>query len=66
MFLLPLDGCDLVLRAQWVRTHGDITWEFCIMVVRFIVREEQIDITVKRERCKWCLDIECNEYQEFF
>ena len=33
--ILPLGGCDVVLRAQWLQTLGPILWDFQRMWMQF-------------------------------
>lgn len=33
--MLPLDGCDMVLGAQWLRTLGHILWDFSNLKMEF-------------------------------
>ncbi|KAL5818739.1 hypothetical protein ACOSQ4_022581 [Xanthoceras sorbifolium] len=34
-FILPLEGCDVVLGTQWLRTLGPIQWDFDKMQMKF-------------------------------
>lgn len=33
--VLPLGGCDLVLRTQWLKTLGLIQWDFNLLTMAF-------------------------------
>ena len=35
LYLIELEECDAVLRAQWLRTLGPITWNFKTMEMGF-------------------------------
>lgn len=35
ILLLPLGGCNLVLRAQWLSTLGTIKWDFQLLRMEF-------------------------------
>ncbi|XP_034198084.1 uncharacterized protein LOC117613593 [Prunus dulcis] len=37
MYLLPLEGCDAVLGAQWLSTLGPIVWDFSQLQMKFNV-----------------------------
>ena len=45
LFILPLD--DLLLGARWLRTLGDITWNFSQLAMHFIVDGNQVTIKGK-------------------
>ncbi|XP_077232632.1 uncharacterized protein LOC143869985 [Tasmannia lanceolata] len=47
LFLLPQDGCDLVLGAQWLRTLGDITWNFSKLIMQFSLNGKRVIIKGK-------------------
>ncbi|KAG6488248.1 hypothetical protein ZIOFF_057007 [Zingiber officinale] len=49
LFLLPLDGCDVVLGAQWLRTLGDIIWNFSQLTMRFQDQGKEVCIRGKRQ-----------------
>ncbi|XP_042452681.1 uncharacterized protein LOC122037297 [Zingiber officinale] len=49
LFLLPLDGCDVVLRAQWLRTLGDIIWNFSQLTMRFQDQGKEVCIRGKKQ-----------------
>lgn len=49
-FLIALEGCDIVLGAQWLRTLGPILWDFSQLSMKFslngsdyILKGETID-----------------------
>lgn len=44
LFLLSLEGYDLVLGARWLRTLGDITWNFSKLVMRFTLDGKKVVI----------------------
>lgn len=35
VFILPINGCEILLGARWLRTLGDILWNFEAMTMRF-------------------------------
>lgn len=37
--ILPVSGCEVVLGTTWLKTLGDITWNFDKMRIRFQVQE---------------------------
>ncbi|XP_077219753.1 uncharacterized protein LOC143853943 [Tasmannia lanceolata] len=47
LFLLPLDGCDIVLGAQWLLTLGDITWNFSKLIMQFSLNGKRVTIKGK-------------------
>ncbi|KAG6484069.1 hypothetical protein ZIOFF_060863 [Zingiber officinale] len=49
LFFLPLDGCDVVLGAQWLRTLGDIIWNFSQLTMRFQDQGKEVCIRGKRQ-----------------
>ena len=38
-FLLPLQGCDIVLGIQWLKSLGPIQWDFNTLSMRFKVQD---------------------------
>lgn len=34
-FLLPLEGCDIVLGIHWLRTLGPVLWDFASLTMTF-------------------------------
>ncbi|KAG6528131.1 hypothetical protein ZIOFF_010280 [Zingiber officinale] len=49
LFLLPLDGCDVVLGAQWLKTLGDIIWNFSQLTMRFQDQGKEVCIRGKKQ-----------------
>uniref|UniRef100_A0A2N9IXL2 Retrotransposon gag domain-containing protein n=1 Tax=Fagus sylvatica TaxID=28930 RepID=A0A2N9IXL2_FAGSY len=41
-FILPLEGYDVVMGTQWLRTLGEILWDFSKLVMRFTVAGREI------------------------
>ena len=41
VLLIPIESCDMVLGVQWLRTLGEISWNFQEMVMRFQVDGQQ-------------------------
>lgn len=39
-YILPVSGCEIVLGASWLRTLGDIVWNFDSMVMKFRIQEK--------------------------
>ena len=44
-FVLPLQGCDLVLGVQWLKTLGPIIWNFHTLTMQF--RVDEVDVNLK-------------------
>ncbi|KAK2971290.1 hypothetical protein RJ640_001316 [Escallonia rubra] len=42
LYLLPLEGCDAVLGAQWLSTLGRITWDFSKLQMSFKVNGKEM------------------------
>ncbi|KAG8490490.1 hypothetical protein CXB51_013599 [Gossypium anomalum] len=38
LMVLPLKGCDIVLRLQWLLALGDIIWNFGSLTMQFMVK----------------------------
>ncbi|KAK3035596.1 hypothetical protein RJ639_033188 [Escallonia herrerae] len=43
-FLLPLEGYDAVLGAQWLSTLGPIVWDFSKLCMTFTVGEREVNL----------------------
>ena len=41
-YLLPLEGYDIVLGTQWLRTLGPILWDFAKLQMKFKVAEAEV------------------------
>ena len=41
-FVLPLRGCDMVLRVQWLVTVGSILWDFFHLTMQFTMENRCI------------------------
>ena len=39
---LPLQGCDIVLGIQWLKTLGPIVWDFQALTMQFKVNGRQV------------------------
>ncbi|KAI9182262.1 hypothetical protein LWI28_023696 [Acer negundo] len=48
-YLLPLEGYDIVLGTQWLRTLGPIWWDFAKLQMKFKVAEA--DVILQGESC---------------
>ena len=44
LYLLPLEGSDAVLGAQWLRTLGPIVWDFSKLLMKFQVGEKEVTL----------------------
>ena len=44
-YALPLGGCDVVLGVPWLRTLGQVLWDFDKMVMQFVVGNTSFYIT---------------------
>ncbi|XP_028055574.1 uncharacterized protein LOC114259749 [Camellia sinensis] len=44
-FLLPLEGCDAVLGAQWLSTLGPIIWDFSKLQMKFCHEGKEVVFT---------------------
>ncbi|KAJ0083278.1 hypothetical protein Patl1_30743 [Pistacia atlantica] len=40
--VLPLEGYDVVLRTQWLRTLGPINWDFSKMLMKFYAKGKEM------------------------
>lgn len=43
-YILPLEGYDVVLGAQWLRTLGPILWDFSKMLMIFKLEEKKVEL----------------------
>ncbi|XP_077236504.1 uncharacterized protein LOC143878006 [Tasmannia lanceolata] len=43
-YLLPLEGYDVVLGTQWLRTLGPIIWDFSRMQMKFKVNDKEVTL----------------------
>ena len=41
-FILPLEGYDVVLGTQWLRTLGPIQWDFEKLLMKFLKDGKEI------------------------
>lgn len=41
MYILPLEGCDIVLGIQWLRTLGTIQWNFAELWMTFKISKQE-------------------------
>ncbi|GAV82384.1 RVP_2 domain-containing protein [Cephalotus follicularis] len=48
-FLLPLEDYEVVLGIDWLRTLGDISWNFAKLVIKFMLNGKQV--VLKGKRC---------------
>ncbi|RRT34179.1 hypothetical protein B296_00047304 [Ensete ventricosum] len=42
LFLLPLDGLDIVLGIDWLSTIEDVFWNFSKLTIKFFNKEKQV------------------------
>lgn len=42
LYILPLEGYDIVLGTQWLRTLGPIVWDFEKLLMAFNLGKEQV------------------------
>lgn len=47
LFLLPSEGCNIDLGARWLRTLGNITWNFSELIMQFILNGKRVIIKGK-------------------
>ena len=43
-FVLPLNGCDMVLGVQWLQSLGPITWDFNKLTMEFVVENQLVTL----------------------
>ena len=43
-YMLPLQGCDIVLGAQWLKTLGQIVWDFRSLTMQFVFNESKVKL----------------------
>lgn len=41
-YILPVTGCEIVLGAAWLKTLGDILWNFDTMKMKFTVENQEV------------------------
>ncbi|KAK9941774.1 hypothetical protein M0R45_007468 [Rubus argutus] len=46
-YVLPVSGCEIILGATWLKTLGDILWNFDKMLMKFTV--EGVDYQLQGE-----------------
>lgn len=44
LYLLPLGGCDMVLRVNWLRFLGPILWDFTGLTMRFTYHNQDVQL----------------------
>ena len=44
LYMLPLEGCDIVLGAQWLRTLGPIIWDFSKLFMQFKIDGNEVKL----------------------
>ncbi|GAV59560.1 RVP_2 domain-containing protein [Cephalotus follicularis] len=48
IFLLPLEDYEVILGIDWLRTLGDIAWNFAKLVMKFLLKGKQVVLKRKR------------------
>ena len=43
-YIIPLDGYDIVLGTQWLKTLGEIWWDFSKLIMRFTINNKEITL----------------------
>jgi hypothetical protein len=43
-YLLPVEGCEVVLGAQWLRLLGPIIWNFAKLHMKFTWKGEETEL----------------------
>ncbi|XP_026396507.1 uncharacterized protein LOC113291158 [Papaver somniferum] len=55
--LLDISGCDAVLGIQWLRTLGDITWDFGKLTMQFSIQDTIITLTGNQSSSIMIMDV---------
>ncbi|KAJ8753628.1 hypothetical protein K2173_025619 [Erythroxylum novogranatense] len=42
LYVLPLEGYDVVLGTQWLRTLGPIIWDFSKLLMKFVMKGQEV------------------------
>jgi hypothetical protein len=43
-FILPMDGCQVVLGTQWLSTLGPILWDFAKLLMKFPLKNQKLEL----------------------
>ena len=44
LYMLPLEGCDIILGAQWLRTLEPIIWDFSKLFMQFKIDGNEVKL----------------------